>query len=59
MEALAEKHGLSCPIAIDNETGDTCNSYGVRFFPNSVLVGRDGQIISGQVNYDDLLIRVR
>lgn len=59
VEAMAKELHVSCPIAIDNDTGDTFNSFDVNYTPNFVLIGRDGRIISNHVADYDLLIQVR
>jgi beta-lactamase regulating signal transducer with metallopeptidase domain len=59
VEAIADKHHISCPMGIDNATGDTFNGYTVNHVPNTVLIGRDGRIVSDRVAEYDLLIQVR
>ena len=59
LEAIAKEHHISCPLAIDNVTGDTFNSFVVNYAPNFVLIGRDGRIVSDRVADYDLLIEVR
>jgi beta-lactamase regulating signal transducer with metallopeptidase domain len=59
LEVIAREHHISCPLAIDNPTGETFNSFDVTYVPHFVLIGRDGRIISDQVANYDLLPRVR
>jgi len=59
VEAFAKEHHISCPLTIDNATGDTFNSYDVNYGLTFVLIGRDGRIISDRVADYELLIQVR
>jgi peroxiredoxin len=59
LEAIAKEHHISCPLAIDNATGDTFNRFDVNYVPTIVLIGRDGRIISDRVADYELLIEVR
>ena len=59
LEVIAKEHHISFPLAIDNATADTFNSFYVNDLPTFVLIDRDGRITSDNIEDDELLIAVR
>jgi beta-lactamase regulating signal transducer with metallopeptidase domain/uncharacterized GH25 family protein len=59
LEVIAKEHHISFPLAIDNETADTFNSFYVNNLPTFVLIDRDGRITSDHIEDDELLIAAR
>ena len=60
VEKFARSKGLTYPIGLDNEAGDTCNRYHVSGFPTYVLFDRKGRIVPGQdLSGRDLLTVLR
>jgi thiol-disulfide isomerase/thioredoxin/5-hydroxyisourate hydrolase-like protein (transthyretin family) len=48
VEKFAKSKGVTYPIGLDNEAGDTCNRYHISALPTYVLIDRKGRIIPFQ-----------
>lgn len=59
LEVIAKEHHIRFPLAIDNETADTFNSFYVNHLPTFVLIDRDGRIISDNIEDEELLMAAR
>ena len=54
IEAFLEENGYTYPVLMDT-SGDLFYSYGIRSFPTTFMIDRDGNVfgyISGQLNMD-------
>ena len=54
-----ESRGISFPIAVDNQSGETTRRYDVSAWPTKVLIGRDGRIIATFSGEKSLLAEIR
>ncbi|HLW68614.1 MAG TPA: TlpA disulfide reductase family protein, partial [Gemmataceae bacterium] len=59
VQAWIAKAGLTFPIGIDNANGETFDRYRVNYYPQCVLIGRDGKRIDDRWRNDNFLAAIR
>jgi protocatechuate 3,4-dioxygenase beta subunit len=59
VEAMITKEGLTFPVGIDNADGETFDRYRVNYYPQYVLIGRDGKRVDERWRNGNFLAAVR
>jgi hypothetical protein len=59
VEAFIAKAGLTFPVGIDNTDSETFDRYGVSYYPQCVLIGRDGKRVPDQWRSGNFLAAIR